>query len=107
MEGLLDTAVPYGVGEHLLAVLAEALSNAARHAHADRVFITVKAGEDLLLRVVDNGVGIDLDDVKERRSGLRNMSDRAVALGGDCMVNRRELGGTMVEWRVPLAHGAD
>jgi signal transduction histidine kinase len=107
MEGLLDTAVPYGVGEHLLAVLGEALSNVARHAGADRVFITVKAAEDLTLHVVDNGVGIDLDDVKARRSGLRNMNERAEALGGECTVAARELGGTMVEWRVPLDPGSD
>jgi signal transduction histidine kinase len=99
MEGLLDTAVPEDVGEHLLAVLGEALSNVARHAHASRVVVTVEARRDLLLRVVDDGVGFTPG---ERRSGLRNMADRAESLGGDFSIGPREQGGTVVEWRVPL-----
>jgi signal transduction histidine kinase len=100
MEGLLDTAVPEDVGEHLLAVLGEALSNVARHARADRVVITVEARADLMLRVVDNGVGFTA--AGERRSGLRNMAARAESLGGEFSVGPREQGGTVVEWRAPL-----
>ncbi|HEX6472135.1 MAG TPA: GAF domain-containing protein [Streptosporangiaceae bacterium] len=99
MEGLLDTAVPEDVAEQLLAVLREALSNVSRHAAATKVFVTVEARGDLLLRVVDNGVGIKPGG---HRGGLRNMAERARSLGGECTVNPREQGGTLVEWRVPL-----
>jgi signal transduction histidine kinase len=99
MEGLLDTAVPEDVGEHLLAVLGEGLTNVARHADADRVIVTAEARDDLVLSVVDNGVGFTPG---ERRSGLRNMAERAESLGGDFSVGPREQGGTVVEWRVPL-----
>jgi signal transduction histidine kinase len=105
MDGLLDTAVPEDVGEHLLAVLGEALSNVARHARADRVIVTVEARQELLLRVVDNGVGIEPGE--PRRSGLGNMAERSAALGGEFSVGRREQGGTLVEWRVPLPGGPD
>jgi signal transduction histidine kinase len=99
MEGLLDTAVPEDVGEHLLAVLGEALSNISRHANASKVIVTVEARDDLSLRVVDNGVGFKPGG---RRGGLRNMAERAKSLGGECTVGPRDQGGTIVEWRVPL-----
>jgi signal transduction histidine kinase len=92
------------VGDHLLAVLGEALSNAARHSHADRVTVAVEARRDLVLRVADDGVGIEPG---ARRSGLHNMAERAKSLGGDCSVGPGEEGGTVVEWRVPLSADTD
>lgn len=100
LEGLVDTAVPEPIGEQLLAVLREALSNAARHAQARRVSVLVDAAEALTLRVEDDGVGIP---AAGRRSGLRNLAERAEALGGEFAVRPREQGGTVLEWRVPLA----
>jgi signal transduction histidine kinase len=99
LDGLLDTVVDEATGEHLIAVLREALSNAARHAHATRVDVSVVAGADLLLRVADDGVGIPETG---RRSGLANMASRAKSLGGEFDIRPGETGGTGLEWRVPL-----
>ena len=98
-EGPLDSAVPDAVRPHLLAVLREALSNVARHAQARSVSVSVTAGADVVLVVLDDGVGLP-DDV--RSSGLRNMGERAQSLGGWCRVGRRPEGGTSVTWSVPL-----
>ncbi|MFD4511769.1 GAF domain-containing sensor histidine kinase, partial [Streptomyces sp. NPDC058457] len=79
MEGLIDTDVPKEVADHAVAVLSEALTNIARHAHADRAEIVLATdGRELVLTVRDNGVGIPPDG---RRSGLRNMAERAAELG--------------------------
>jgi signal transduction histidine kinase len=99
LDGLLDIVVDDATGDHLVAVLREALSNVARHAHATRVDVSVSAGEDLTLRVVDDGVGIPETG---RRSGLANMADRATGLGGEFGVRAGDEGGTVLEWRVPL-----
>ncbi|MEU8801316.1 GAF domain-containing sensor histidine kinase [Spirillospora sp. NPDC048819] len=100
LDGLLDTAVDDETGDHLLAVVREALSNVARHAHATETVVVIDVGdEDLTLRVEDDGVGIPGGG---RRSGLRNMSDRAGGLGGDCTTRDRPGGGTVIVWRVPL-----
>ncbi len=99
MSGNLDGDVPADAGEHLLGVLREALSNAARHARASRVDVTVEAGQDLLLLVRDNGVGIQ---EAERRSGLANLAERAGLLGGLMHAGPADGGGTEIEWRVPL-----
>jgi len=98
MSGRLD-AVPADAAEHLAGALREALSNAARHAKASKVEVTVEAGRELILLVKDNGIGL-----KEtgRRSGLANLTDRATALGGTMRAGPAKEGGTEVEWRVPL-----
>jgi signal transduction histidine kinase len=99
LDGLLDTSVDDATGDHLVAVLREALSNAARHAQATRVDVSVAAGADLLLRVADDGVSIPATG---RRSGLANMAARAEGLGGELDVRPGEKGGTILEWRVPI-----
>jgi signal transduction histidine kinase len=101
LQGLLDTVVDTEVGEQLIAVLQEALSNVVRHAHARHVDVVVDAGDFLVLRVEDDGVGIP---PVGRRSGLRNLADRARDLGGSFRTRDREGGGSVLEWRVPL-HG--
>jgi signal transduction histidine kinase len=92
------------VAEHALAALREALSNAARHAGASRVDVTVDVDPDeiLAVQVTDNGSGIPAGD---HRSGLRNLAKRAENLGGELRLQPAEPGasapGTRVEWRVP------
>jgi signal transduction histidine kinase len=100
MSGPLDERVPAGVGDQLPLVLREALSNAARHAKATEVEVTVEVGHDLLARVRDNGVGIP-ESVS--RSGLANLSARAGQFGGTFRTGTSPSGGAEVEWRVPLA----
>ncbi|RCV48747.1 sensor histidine kinase [Marinitenerispora sediminis] len=99
LDGPIDSAVPDEVADHLLAVLQEALSNVARHAHAHRVDVRVRVDTDLLLEVEDDGSGIP---ERGRRSGLRNLAERARLLGGRFEAVRRPAGGTRLTWRVPL-----
>jgi signal transduction histidine kinase len=93
------------VAEQALAALREALSNAARHAAATRVDVTVDVSADRMLtvQVTDNGTGIPADG---RRSGLRNLASRAEKLGGELHLGQADPGGsspgTRLGWRVPL-----
>jgi signal transduction histidine kinase len=92
------------VAEQAIAALREALSNAARHANASQVDVTVDAGSDgmLTVQVTDNGTGIPDGG---RRSGLRNLASRAEKLGGELRLGPADAGasppGTRLEWRVP------
>ncbi len=99
LVGPLDEAVPGAVGEQMLTTLREALSNAARHAAATRVEVSVETGAELILRVRDNGRGIGRT---VRRSGLANLAERATDLGGKMTVGPAEGGGTQLDWRVPV-----
>ena len=96
--GPVDAAVGDDVRGHLLAVLREALANAARHAQASAVEVDLAVGDEVVLTVRDDGVGYQPG---ERRSGVRNMTERAQALGGTCSVGTRVTSGTEVVWRVP------
>ncbi|MFF2503752.1 GAF domain-containing protein [Streptomyces sp. NPDC058067] len=101
VEGLVETDVPGDIADHVVAVLGEALSNAARHAGARAVDVRLSCGGgELRLEVSDDGRGVP-DGVT--RSGLRNMEERAVALGGTFGIGERtQGGGTRLVWRVPV-----
>jgi signal transduction histidine kinase len=99
LVGPLDEAVPAEAGEQMLSALREALSNAARHAAARRVDVTVEVGLELILRVRDDGTGMAQTT---RRSGLANMAERAADLGGTLTIGAAG-GGTRLDWRVPVS----
>ncbi len=99
MSGPVDTVVPPAVGDHVEAVLREAVSNAVRHAGADRLVITIDVADEITVEVVDDGVGMP---AHVGRSGLRNVADRAHTLGGELRMGRAGDHGTRLTWRVPL-----
>ncbi len=100
MEGLLDTQVPKEIASHVIAVLSEALTNVARHAHAGRTDVVLETdGREVRLSVTDDGVGIPPGG---RRSGLRNMAERAEQLDGTLEVTAPAGGGTSLVWCVPV-----
>ncbi|MFB6812411.1 GAF domain-containing protein [Streptomyces sp. NPDC056387] len=104
MEGLLDTDVPAQIADHVMAALGELLSNAARHAQATRVGVGLRAADgEIVLTVSDNGTGIA---PRGRRSGLRNLDERAQGLGGSFTVERPQEGGSRLVWRAPLPNGS-
>ncbi|MDT0304918.1 sensor histidine kinase [Streptomonospora wellingtoniae] len=102
LEGPIDSRVPDDVGEHVLAVIGEALSNIARHAEASRAEIRVVVDDDggISVEVEDDGVGIAEEE--GRRSGLANLADRAALCGGAFETGRRPGGGSRLSWRAPV-----
>jgi signal transduction histidine kinase len=93
------------VADRLVAVLREALSNAARHARASKVDVEVSVdGTHAKLTVIDDGVGIP---VKGRRSGLANLAERAQQLGGGFGTHPGVDRGTVLTWSVPLVQHDD
>jgi signal transduction histidine kinase len=99
LVGDLDAQVPAAIAEQLLVAMREALSNAARHAEASRVEVTVAVGQNLVLVVRDNGGG--MQDTT-RRSGLANLAERAAQLGGTLHLGTAGETGTELRWQVPL-----
>jgi signal transduction histidine kinase len=99
MTGPVDTLVSVEIGVHAVAVVREAVSNAVRHARASSIAVIVEADEDLLVEVVDDGVGFDTE---APRSGLENLDWRARQCGGELVVRAEPRGGTRLSWRVPL-----
>jgi PAS domain S-box-containing protein len=95
------------VDDHMAMVLyrivQESLTNVARHAAATAVTIRVRAaGEDLVLRVEDNGRGMAAERPAGRRFGIIGMRERVLAVGGRFEIRGGVHGGTAVEVVVPL-----
>jgi signal transduction histidine kinase len=100
-DGPIDSVTDGHIADELLIVLREALSNVARHAHADHVEVRLVAtAETITLRVADDGGGPG-DQPNEGR-GLPNMASRAQKFGGTSELRGREGGGAVLDWRARL-----
>jgi signal transduction histidine kinase len=85
--------------QDILAIVHEALSNVARHAHAEHVQICARRDDGhLCLTVQDDGIGLAPPLV--HGNGMRNMQDRARLLGGELHVSDTGKG-TVVDLVVP------
>lgn len=91
---------------NVFLILKEALANAARHANAKTVWITLLyADDDLELRISDDGTGHPAAGTQENGSGngIRNMMDRAKEIGGSLSItDRSEHGGMGLVLKAPL-----
>jgi signal transduction histidine kinase len=92
--------LPLSVQTTAYFVVAEALTNASRHSHADRIEVRVAVGEgDATVEVRDDGEGgVDA----ARGSGLRGLADRVSALGGTLVIDSPVGAGTTIRARMPL-----
>ncbi len=80
-------------------VASEALANAAKHAHASQVTLSMaKRNGHLVVCIRDDGVG---GAVRSEGSGLSGMTDRVAALGGSLIVESPPDRGTIVTAELP------
>jgi signal transduction histidine kinase len=100
-EGPVDTVIPQHLGDHVLAVVREGLTNAGKHSQASRYEVTLGVTDRVVLELLDDGVGIELPQ-RNPGLGLINLRDRAEKLGGTFEIHPRDGGGTKLVWAVPL-----
>lgn len=82
----------------LALVLREAVTNVARHAHADRVKVAFEHDADgVMLRIEDDGRG----GITADGNGLAGMRERVADLGGTLQIDSPKGGGTRVRVRIP------
>jgi PAS domain S-box-containing protein len=103
-SNLRGSSVDSGRSIAIFRILQEALTNVARHSGATLGEINLSSvGEELRLRIQDNGKGISEDQIASSRSlGLVGMRERARALGGDLKILGGSGGGTTVTLAIPL-----
>jgi signal transduction histidine kinase len=84
-------------------VIQEALTNVAKHASAENVWIEVAQNEDSILIVVrDDGVGFDMNE-RVPGFGLVGMRERIALLGGSLAIVSSRGTGTELRGRIPVA----
>ncbi|MFC4046592.1 CHASE3 domain-containing protein [Dactylosporangium siamense] len=98
----LPSRLPPNIETSAYHVVAEAITNTAKHAHATRVRIDATADEQTLqLRIEDDGVG---GADPSGSSGLRGLGDRVTALGGSSRLASPPGHGTTLWFTIPLNH---
>jgi signal transduction histidine kinase len=96
----VNQRLPEPVEVSVYYVIAEALTNAAKHARASTVSVQIEvAGDGLLLEVRDDGAGgADFS----RGTGLAGLKDRVEALGGRIFLDSPPGAGTSLRVELPL-----
>jgi signal transduction histidine kinase len=94
-----DERYPAAVESTAYFVVAEALTNVAKHARAGRAKVTARVADGtLLVQVRDDGVG----GARPDGSGVRGLVDRLAVLDGRLRVESPADGGTLVAADFPL-----
>jgi len=83
-------------------VVQECLTNAAKHAAASSIKVSVVAEREasdlarILIRVQDDGLGLDVNLSESRRFGLLGMRERVQAFNGDIKIDSSRGSGTLI-----------
>jgi len=93
--------LPAAVEVAVYRITQEALTNVARHARAQSCVVRLAVNDDVVLEIVDDGVGLPVQ--RSAGVGLSSMLERASELGGSCIVGPVPKGGTRVLIRLPLS----
>jgi signal transduction histidine kinase len=97
--------LPVSVQTTAYFVVVEALTNASKHAHSDRVEVHVAVDEgQVMIDVGDDGIG-GVDPA--RGSGLSGLTDRVSALGGTLEIESPPGTGTRIRARIPVTAPGD
>ncbi len=92
--------LPAAVEVAAYRIAQEALTNVAHHAQAHQCLIRVDPAEELMLEIIDDGIGLP---AKPHASvGLRSMRERAAELGGTFNAEKVPTGGTRISVSLPL-----
>ena len=103
-DGPIDTALDDSLADELFAVLREALTNIAKHAHATTAEVSIEVHHSTLTaRVTDNGIGYHPRDSGAGR-GIDNLHTRANKHHGAFHITTLDTGGTLLTWHIPLKH---
>jgi signal transduction histidine kinase len=93
--------LPAAVEVAAYRIVTEAVTNVVRHAKAARCWLTIAAGPNVVIDVVDDGVGMTAAD--QRGVGLTAMHERAAELGGSVRLLANQPRGTRVHVLLPAA----
>ncbi|MGH2900992.1 MAG: sensor histidine kinase [Solirubrobacteraceae bacterium] len=97
-----ERSIPESQAHALLRIAQEAIVNAVRHAHAERVIVTLTYDRARVgIDIGDDGVGFDAEAGTGRGYGLRAMRWRATSAGGTFEVESSPGNGTIVSVTLP------
>jgi NarL family two-component system sensor histidine kinase YdfH len=103
----IDSLLTGTLKEHGLQIISECLMNVAKHAKADKVWISVlEQNNHIHIEIKDNGVGFDTNLIgkKPGHYGILGLYERVRLIGGEIII-RSLTSGTRIRIEVPLHRG--
>lgn len=98
--------LPKAIEDNLFRIAQEFISNTLKHAKASCLEVYLnQTPTELQLKMVDNGVGFDMDQVRELSYGLKNIEDRVNDLAGTLRLISQKGKGVSMDIRLPLVMG--
>lgn len=85
---------------NIFLCVKETLNNTLKHSGATEVRIDIHTDENLVIRIADNGKGIDPANLRQFGNGLKNMQRRMESIGGHYEIVSSD--GTLTVLRLPL-----
>lgn len=103
VESKIETfSIDKGIEDHLFRIVQESISNTLRHAQATTLqILLIERDGIIILRVIDNGVGFDMETVRPSSYGLQNIEERTYEVGGTFKVISLPNEGTRIEVKIP------
>lgn len=90
------------IARNIFLSFKEAINNSAKHSGAEKLIIYLAInGDDLIIKITDDGKGFDLNNAKKSGNGLNNMKNRINSCGGAFHINSSDKG-TEIEFRFNL-----
>ncbi|HEX6192574.1 MAG TPA: 7TM diverse intracellular signaling domain-containing protein [Chitinophagaceae bacterium] len=85
---------------NIFLCVKETLNNALKHANASLITIDFTINHELQIKITDNGVGIDMQKLRQFGNGLKNISRRMESIGGSYHIENNH--GTVTTLVLPL-----
>ena len=99
-EQVPDIKIGGETRRHIYLTIKESLHNIIKHSGADKVNLTIACEDKLIIRISDNGKGINTGESSNAGNGLKNMRNRMQKIGGKFSLENED--GLTLLFEVPL-----
>jgi two-component system, NarL family, sensor histidine kinase DesK len=101
VSDVLDIEVTGEKRRNIFLSVKEALNNILKHSQASKVMIDISLLDDrLIIKIADNGVGIDLEKLRRFGNGLNNIKRRMQNLRGSFKIETDH--GATLQFEIPV-----
>lgn len=100
--------LPKKIEDNIFRIGQEFISNTLKHSQASRLEVYLNQTEnELQLKMIDNGIGFDMDSVYDLSYGLKNIEDRVENLAGNLQLLSQPGKGVAMDIRLPLVNQSE
>jgi signal transduction histidine kinase len=99
---LMDIELSGEKRRNIFLSVKESLTNVLKHSKGDTVLISFLVGKKLIITISDNGVGIDMDKLRQFGNGLKNIKKRIEGIDGVYRIEKNEGAGTKSSFEIEI-----